>query len=492
MRSDTSKSNRGIRGAKIAGVIKIFIDICHHDLATFKQEEKNFREESMETSVAAHAGAAAGWNSLIDEVTQGRWTNPDSGTPVDVPFDCIRIGDSFADQARDFLDEVMPAASYAVVADRDTADAMGAAVARKIGDKARLVILDRPHADEGEVRRLQEETADVEALVAVGSGTINDICKYATFLDGRQYSVFGTAPSMNGYTSSTASITLDSGLKTTQNAHAAKGVFIDIGVSAGAPQYLIGAGLGDSLCRPTAQVDWYFSHVMLGTRYATAPYVLQEEDEAKMLAMTTGMGHRDHDAIGYLQRVLTLGGLGIAVVGISHPGSMGEHQISHWIDSFAGDRHPGTVHGQQVGIASVTMARLQDRILAMETAPVIRAWQPDEDAIRARYPGAAVDACLKASRAKAMSDDDAARFNEKLAELWPGLRTTLRGMMLNPDEMAAHLRAAGGGATCEEIGLDRDLYAEALRHCREMRDRFSMLDMADDMGILDAFIEECV
>lgn len=439
---------------------------------------------------SARDAASGDWNALIRDVTEGLWRDPDTGALVKVPFGHIEIGDGLAAQASEALAQVMPADSYAVVCDAATADVMGSDIARRLGAKARLVVLDHPHADEGQVRALQVETKAEAALVAVGSGTINDLCKFATYRDGRSYSVFATAPSMNGYTSSTASITLDSGLKTTQAAHAAKGVFIDIGVSATAPQYLIGAGLGDSLCRPTAQVDWYFSHVMLGTRYATAPYRLQDVDEAAVLARSAGLGQGDHDAIGYLQRLLTLGGLGIAAVGMSHPGSMGEHQISHWIDSFAGERHPGTVHGQQVGVASITMARLQEHILAMETAPRIMGWQPDEAAIRARYPAAAVDDCLAASRAKAMTPDQAAVFNDRLAALWPELRQTLRAMMLPADEMAAHLRAAGGGATPKEIGLDRALYIDALRHCREMRDRFSLLDLAADMGILDDFIEE--
>ena len=46
------------------------------------------------------------------------------------------------------------------------------------------------------------------ALIAVGSGIARDSCKYATFLDGRPYAIFGTAASMNGYAASTASVTL--------------------------------------------------------------------------------------------------------------------------------------------------------------------------------------------------------------------------------------------------------------------------------------------
>ena len=438
------------------------------------------------------AARPVNWNHLISDLTAGIWRDPETGQAVDIPFRHVEIGDDLADKAGDRLAAVMPAERYAVVCDAATADAMGSAITARLGRKARQIVLDHPHANMACVRALREQSRGDQALVAVGSGAINDLCKYATFLDGRAYSVFATAPSMNGYTSSTASITLDSGLKTTQKAHAAKGVFIDIGVSAAAPQYLIGAGMGDCLCRSTAQVDWYFSHIMFGTHYATAPYVLQQDDERAALAHARGIGQREHDSIGYLQRWLTLGGLGVAVVGISHPGSMGEHQISHWIDSFAGDRHPKTVHGQQVGVASITMARLQARILAMPQPPEIRPWQCDEAAIRARYPEAAVADCLKASRAKAMDEDAARAFNARLRDLWPDLRNTLAAMQQAPDEMAACLRAAGGGVSYADIGLDRDLYVDALRHCREMRDRYSFLDLAADAGLLDAFIEECV
>jgi len=55
---------------------------------------------------------------------------------------------------------------------------------------------DHPHADDITVDRIREATADADALHAVGSGTINDLCKYAAFQDGKPYAVFGTAPVM--------------------------------------------------------------------------------------------------------------------------------------------------------------------------------------------------------------------------------------------------------------------------------------------------------
>lgn len=444
----------------------------------------------MNRPVMVRESDGASWTWLIDDVIAGRWISPDTGRPAAVPFACVVIADDLDGAHADLVRRTMPAASYAVVADRDTWEAQGAAVAAALGASAFGVVFDHPHADEAQVADLQEKTRGAEAVVAVGSGTINDLCKYATARDGRPYCVFGTAPSMNGYTSTTASITLASGLKTTQNAHAARGVFIDLAVNAAAPAYLIAAGLGDSLCRSTAQVDWYFSSRMFGTIYREAPYALQQDDERALLARSADLPRGDRDAVGYLHRLLTLTGFGISVAGMSHPGSMGEHQISHWIDSFAGDRHPGTLHGQQVGVTSVTMARLQELILSQKQAPVIRAVRVDEEGLRRRYPAAAVEACLAASRAKALDTAACDAFNARLAVLWPDLRARLLDMAVPSAVLAGHIHAAGGAATAQELGIDPDLYRDALRYSREIRDRYSFLDLAAGMGILDDFIAE--
>lgn len=431
-----------------------------------------------------------GWGRLIDEVVGGRWIDPDTGRPARVPFESIVIADSLAGAEADLVRRSLGGNRVAVVSDPATHAVQGAAVARALGGSAIEIVLDHPHADEEQVERLRERTRGADALVAVGSGTINDLCKYVTATDDRSYCVFGTAPSMNGYTSTTASITLRSGLKTTQRAQAARGVFIDLQVNAAAPGYLIASGFGDSICRSTAQIDWYFSHRLLGTPYLEAPFLLQVEDEREMFERSAAIGDRDPQAIGYLHRILTLCGLGLSIAGMSHPGSMGEHQISHWLDSFAGDRHPGTVHGQQVGLTSVTMARLQQAILSDPRPPRIRPTIVDEDGIRRRYPAAAVAMCLAASKAKAMDEATCDVFNARLEEIWPALRERLSAMAIPADTLARHLRAAGGGATAEELGWDPALYRTALLHAREIRDRYSFLDLAADMGILDDFVAQ--
>ena len=64
-------------------------------------------------------------------------------------------------------------------------------------------------------------------------------------------------------------------------------------------------------------------------------------------------------------------GLGTSFTQTTHVGSMGEHGISHYIDMFAGDMHPGTSHGEQVGIATISISKFQNTILKKDQPPTI-------------------------------------------------------------------------------------------------------------------------
>ena len=164
---------------------------------------------------------------------------------------------------------------------------------------------------------------------------------------------------------------------------------------------------------------------------------------------------------------------------------MGEHQISHYIDCFAGERHPGTLHGQQVGVASLTMARIQQHFLASETPPSVKPTKIDfRDMERRMGPEIAKD-CFVEYQKKAFDEKSAQEFNEKIAQIWPQLRTECLKMSIPVDELERLLRLSGGATTAAELGTPVDFYREAVRHGHEMRNRFSFADIACDSGILD-------
>ncbi len=433
------------------------------------------------------ASAERSWTSFIDDIVGGHWIDPETGRNETVPYRSIVIAETLVDRECELVASLGFGGTLAVVSDETTHEVMGRRVEAALGKQFRIVsvVLDRPHADMFTVASVHERTAGADAVVAVGSGTINDLCKYATFEDGKPYCVFATAPSMNGYTSTTASITLDSGFKTTFAAHAPAGVFIDLGVNASAPTRLKSAGLGDSLCRSTAQIDWWLSHRLFATEYASLPFRLQAADEPKMLEHAPGLPAGDPVAVAYLHRMLILCGFGVSSVGASHPGSMGEHQISHYVDSFAGTRHPGTTHGQQVGVASLTMARLQHSLFDRDAPPTVAATRIDRAEIATRIGAEHADRCITEWSRKALDDAGASALNDKLVAMWPDLQREVRPMMLPVATMHDALASAGGETTGEELGLEPQFYREAVLHAREMRNRYSVLDLLADAGELD-------
>ncbi|MFN8831700.1 MAG: iron-containing alcohol dehydrogenase [Labrys sp. (in: a-proteobacteria)] len=434
----------------------------------------------------------ARWNALIDEVVAGRWVDPETGKPASLPFETILLTENTEGREADLVAPLKLGARLAVVSDTNTVDVMGRRVARALrglGNVDEIVVPADIACDDATITLIRERTRHADGVVAVGAGVLNDSCKHATFLDGKPYAVFGTAASMNGYGASTASVTLASGLKTSLPSHAPRGIFLDLRVSAEAPTWLSAAGLGDSLCRSTAQIDWWASHRLFGTFYSRTPYALQEADEPAMYKSAAGLAAHDLTANGILQRVLTLTSIGVCFTHVSHHGSMGEHQISHWLDMFAGADHPGTVHGQQVGVASLVMARLQHKILSMPTPPRVKATTVDEAAMRRRYPGELGDLCIAEMRKTAMDAAAADAFNTRLEAMWPTLQRELMRFAMPVSVMESALRAAGGPTTGEELGVPRAVWHDAIRYAREIRGRWSFVNLAADAGLLEDFLE---
>jgi len=422
---------------------------------------------------------------LIDEIIAGRYLATETGKPLSTAIRRLVIAPSLEGGEKALLAEVGLRGRLALVADENTMPALGERVARALGD-VEIVLLEDPRAEEETARRLARRTRELDGLVAVGSGTLNDLCKYASFLNGRECAVFATAPSMDGYVTSTVSIG-SRGFKRSLPAHCPVGVFFDLEVLAASPLRMIRAGLGDTLCRSTAQLDWLLSHLLLDTFYAETPYALMREEERRLYAMAGRLPRGDAEAIRLLTRLLVLSGLGVLVTHTSHCGSMGEHAISHFIDMLA-DPHPGTLHGEQVGLATWSMARLQARMLAEEEPPRLAPIAVDEAAFRVRY-GRFAEICLAATAGKPFDAARTARLERRLRDRWPELRERLSRVMLPPAEMERIMRRAGLALSAADLGIDPALYRLAVAHAFEIRDRYGFLDLAAQAGRLAAFAE---
>jgi glycerol-1-phosphate dehydrogenase [NAD(P)+] len=422
---------------------------------------------------------------IIDDVIGGRYVAPELGGPLRSSIERIVIESSLAGREADLVRELRFGPKVAIIADPNTVEALGRRVARALPE-AQTVLLERPKADEATAQILEERTRDADALVAVGSGTLSDLCKYVGHRTNRPCAVFATAPSMNGYVRSTAWISRD-GQRSSLEAQAPKGVFFDLGVLAKAPQRMVLAGLGDVICRTTAQLDWLLSHHLLGTAYAQTPYELMRVEEPGFYAAAAGLPEGEPEAILRLTRMLVLSGLGGLVTNSSHCGSMGEHSISHYVDMLA-DPHPGTLHGEQVGVATWTMARLQLQMLQSPRPPRLRPLHLDEVGLQRRF-GRFAATCREAITAKPFDAAGTDRLNAVLEAKWPRIRKSLLAAMLPMETLEDVIEDTEMPRSALQIGLETEIYREAVGHAHELRDRYGFLDLAAQAGFLETFAQ---
>lgn len=422
---------------------------------------------------------------LLRRLLEGRLRDPERGALLSVPTKSIAIENSLRGREAALLVPLELGRRLAVVADPTTWDVLGKRVAAGLAALwlvDSVILPDRPHADIETVELVRARTAGADGLVSVGSGTINDLVKYAAHLDGKPYVSFATAPSMNGYTSLNAAIT-EGGVKKSLPASAPRGVFFDVEVLCRAPVRMIRAGFGDSICRSTAQADWLLAHHLLDQPYREAPFFLLAEDEAELVSDPARLLSGDKAAMTCLARVLVMSGFGMTIAGGSYPASQGEHLISHFIEMLGDGAWAASFHGEQIAVATLTMARIQEAMLTVEK-PRVAASTATESAIVAFYGAETGPAIWRIFSAKALDSAGAAAVNARLAAKWPEIRTAIRAVHQPAAVLETALKRIGAPTRPRDINVPDDFYRDAVLHAREIRNRYTFLDLAAETGYL--------
>ena len=269
-------------------------------------------------------------------------------------------------------------------------------------------------------------------------------------------------------------------------------MFLDLQVLAAAPPRLIRAGLGDSLCRPTAQFDWLLAHLLLDRSYREAPFMLLAEDEGALFAESAALLAGDLDAMARLARTLVLSGFGMTICGGSHPASQGEHLIAHTAEMMADMTAPGlpeTYHGEQIGVATLVMARLQQRLLE-DGPPRLRPTGLGRAALIAQFGAELGAACWAEFEPKCVDAARAAELNERIAAHWDGIAGRLGAILRPAAELERVLQAAGAPTTARALSWPPASTGAAIRHARTIRNRYTALDLSGDSGLLERFVRD--
>jgi len=394
-----------------------------------------------------------------------------------------------------------------VVADDNTFDALGEKVVRLLSEEkygVRQVVLPSPpggavKADLATARQLASSLPSVPLLIAVGSGTINDLTKHAAFHMLVPYVVLPTAPSMNGYTSSIVALTI-SGLKTTSGADPPVAVVADLNVLVESPMELIVSGLGDLVSKPVSAADWKLGQLVEREYFCSRPIRLVEEIEPRYISQAEGIRLRRPEAIRALTEGLLYSGISMTIAGTSSPASGGEHLISHTLDmqaDLAGAPHG--YHGSQVGVATLFTAALYERVMKEEISSLdVEALLAQEKprlqqlSFLERYWGPLAGAVAEEFSFKLLPRPRKRKRLLTIRDKWDAMKADLAPFLRPWREIRAALQDGGAPTRLKHIGVSPDQFREAVLHAREMRRRYTVLDLAHDFGLLERHLDDII
>lgn len=204
----------------------------------------------------------------------------------------------------------------------------------------------------------------VDLIVGIGSGVIQDLCKYVSHFSKIPYIIVATAPSMDGYASSGAAMILK-GMKETVSAGLPYAIVADTEVLKNAPMDMIKAGYGDIIGKYSALNDWELSHLVNDEYLCKYIFNTTYEMIEKTLKTATGLTQRDENSVKTLMEALTIVGIMMSFATTSRPASGSEHHLSHFFEiTGIVKNQPYLTHGIDVAYSTVVTAYIREGILA--------------------------------------------------------------------------------------------------------------------------------
>lgn len=279
---------------------------------------------------------------------------------------------------------------------------------------------------------------DADYVLAVGSGTLNDMAKSVATRRNIQSGVLVTAASMDGYCSKGSAL-MRGGFKVTDEVNAPSDILIDLSIVCNAPKLMTASGFGDIIGKYTCLTDWKMSQAVKGESVNEEAFALMEKARTACVEAFDGLTRYEDDAVAKLMDALVTAGISMALCSNSRPASGSEHHQSHFLEmDFVrrGEKIP--MHGLKVAIGTLVSMELYQYIKANKIA----------------FHGA--------------------ETVYRLADELPSIES-IRNMLI---KMGCPVRFS-------QIGVRRETMEEMLEKAYTVRDRYTVLTLVHDLGLTE-------
>lgn len=369
-----------------------------------------------------------------------------------------------------------------LVADENTYGAAGDKTVKALGDKLyRRVIFTGKEVlipDERAIERVESELGEADFILAVGSGVLQDLCKYVSKDKNIPYGVVATAPSMDGYASNGAAMILE-GMKVTVPAGVPYAFLADTEVIKDAPLEMIKAGYGDIIGKYSALNDWRLSALVNGEYLCPYVYELTDSMVKATLPLADKLLARDGESVRVLMEALMVVGIAMSFVGNSRPASGSEHHLSHYFEIT------GIVEGSEyfphgidvlysTYVTSLVRKKLVNGIFEKEKYEMTGCERERE---LKRVYGPVAEGCIALQ-------DRLGSYERNLVPTYVNKESKIKAILAEcpaPEKIAEIIKNIG-------LALDEfySLYgegkiADAIRYAKDLKDRYTVLWLYYDM-----------
>lgn len=339
-----------------------------------------------------------------------------------------------------------------------------------------------------------------DVVISIGAGTINDLGRYLSYITGREFLLVLTAPSMDGCASGVAPL-IQNHLKITFPAHAPLALIGDLKILSEAPMKMLSAGVGDILGKYSCLADWKLSAIVNQEYYCGTIEGIMRSAIDKTMEAAKNLKARRLEDIRTLTEGLVLSGIAMDFAGNSRPASGAEHHLSHFFEmQFLFDGIPAVLHGTKVGIGTVITLGFYNRLADMD--------RPDFDGLRQKIEdrpdfdtwAAEMKRAYREGAPMVMELEKKARKNDPeklLARLdvievhWDEIRA-LAASVPQAEEIANVLKSLDAPTRPEEVGVSREYVADGILYAKELRERYTILQLLWDIDCLSQMKDSVV
>lgn len=313
--------------------------------------------------------------------------------------------------------------------------------------------------------------ADTDFILGIGSGVINDLCKYVSFGHGIKSGIIATAPSMDGYASSGAAMITD-GMKVTYTTHAPDIIIGDTEILKNAPMDMISSGYGDIIGKYSSLNDWKLAELVCGEHLCPFVYNLVLETTNDIRDSASDIVARESHAVEKLMSALVLIGMTLTLVETTRPGSGSEHHLSHFFEIVGlikGEKHFS--HGTDVAYNTIITAAIREKIRELDTPVFFEESEAERVDAWERIYGKVSDEVKELQKKAGRYERD---MKPIYTEKWAEIREILSESptAAECDEM---MRAVGFDfSECIETYGHKKL-CDAIKYGKDLKDRYSVL-----------------